>query len=90
MHFSNNEKINALVESLRYAEEKARNKAAHTIVSITNERVVSWTKCTAEELIKKIQQLALFAGVAEEQSVWNSYVDMNQSILEEIKGENIF
>ena len=43
-----------------------------------------------EELIKKIQQLALFAGVAEEQSVWNSYVDMNQSILEEIKGENIF
>lgn len=89
MHFSNNEKINVLVDSLRYAEEKARNKAAHTIVSITNERVVSWTKCTAEELIKKIQQLALFAGVAEEQSVWNSYVDMNQSILKEIKGENI-
>ena len=77
LHYSGSEKVNTLVTDLRHAEEKARNKAAHTIVSITNEKIVKWTDYTAEELLVKIQQLTLFVVPGQDGSIWDSYERMN-------------
>lgn len=85
LHYSVSEKVNSLVTDLRHAEEKARNKAAHTIVSITNEKIVKWTDYTAEELLVKIQQLTLFVVPGQDGSIWDSYDRMNEAIMKEIR-----
>ena len=82
LHFSNNDKTKKLVENLRYAEENARNKAAHTIVSITNERIKSWTGFTAEELMMRLQKVTLLIGMDITEKVWGSYDQMNQKIID--------
>ena len=87
LHYSVSEKVNSLVTDLRHAEEKARNKAAHTIVSITNEKIVKWTDYTAEELLVKIQQLTLFVVPGQDGSIWDSYDRMNEGIMKEIRQE---
>lgn len=87
LHYSGSEKVNTLVTDLRHAEEKARNKAAHTIVSITNEKIVKWTDYTAEELLVKIQQLTLFVVPGQDGSIWDSYDRMNEAIMKEIRQE---
>ena len=87
LHYSVSEKVNSLVADLRHAEEKARNKAAHTIVSITNEKIVKWTDYTAEELLVKIQQLTLFVVPGQDGSIWDSYDRMNEAIMKEIRQE---
>ena len=87
LHYSVSEKVNSLVADLRHAEEKARNKAAHTIVSITNEKIVKWTDYTAEELLVKIQQLTLFVVPGQDGSIWDSYDRMNEVIMKEIRQE---
>lgn len=81
VHFSNSDRVNKLVESLRYAEENARNKAAHTIVSITNERIKNWTGCTAEELMEQLQKLTMMTGLDIPDGGWDSYKRMNQEII---------
>ena len=87
LHYSGSEKVNTLVTDLRHAEEKARNKAAHTIVSITNEKIVKWTDYTAEELLVKIQQLTLFVVPGQDGSIWDSYDRMNEAIMKESRQE---
>lgn len=87
LHYSGSEKVNTLVTDLRHAEEKARNKAAHTIVSITNKKIVKWTDYTAEELLVKIQQLTLFVVPGQDGSIWDSYDRMNEAIMKEIRQE---
>ncbi|MFR1256180.1 MAG: type III-A CRISPR-associated CARF protein Csm6 [Eubacterium sp.] len=87
LHYSVSEKVNSLVTDLRHAEEKARNKAAHTIVSITNEKIVKWTDYTAEELLVKIQQLTLFVVPGQDGSIWDSYDRMNEAIMKETRQE---
>ena len=87
LHYSGSEKVSTLVTDLRHAEEKARNKAAHTIVSITNEKIVKWTDYTAEELLVKIQQLTLFVVPGQDGSIWDSYDRMNEAIMKEIRQE---
>ena len=87
LHYSGSEKVNTLVTDLRHAEEKARNKAAHTIVSITNEKIVKWTDYTAEELLVKIQQLTLFVVPGQDGSIWDSYDRMNEAIMKETRQE---
>ena len=62
-------------------------KAAHTIVSITNEKIVKWTDYTAEELLVKIQQLTLFVVPGQDGSIWDSYDRMNEAIMKEIRQE---
>lgn len=87
LHYSGSEKVNSLVKDLRHAEENARNKAAHTIVSITNEKIGKWTDYTAEELLEKIQQLTLFVVPGQDDSIWGSYDRMNEAIMKEIRQE---
>ena len=87
LHYSVSEKVNSLVTDLRHAEEKARNKAVHTIVSITNEKIVKWTDYTAEELLVKIQQLTLFVVPGQDGSIWDSYDRMNEAIMKESRQE---
>lgn len=80
-YLCDNDKLCKLVENLRYAEENARNKAAHTIVSITNERIKSWTKFTAEELMDQLRKLTMMVGLDITAEVWKSYENMNESII---------
>lgn len=85
IQLSDNTKINTIVENLRYAEENARNKAAHTIIAITSDRIRSWTKYTPEELIQQLQVLTMAIGIEIDQNVWKSYDEMNQNIINELR-----
>ena len=83
-HFSKDQDVTEMVEDLRNTEEKARNKAAHTIVPITDERVSSWTGHSAEELLEEIQELTLLVVPGQDESIWDSYERMNDEIMKEI------
>ena len=85
--FSENRKVNALVESLRDIEEKARNKAAHTMVSITQEMIENWTGVKSEEILEKIKKLAMFLIPKTEDDIWSSYDYMNKTICSVIEKE---
>lgn len=83
--FSNNSKLNRIVENLRNAEEKARNKAAHTIVSITKEQVGNWTGSEPKDIMEQIKTLVKYVIPDISEDVWRSYDGMNDRIYKELE-----
>lgn len=88
LNFSNNNGINKLAEELRFVEENARNKAAHTMNSITQEMIKKWTGFDTKEIFAKMRELACFVGIDSGNDVWNSYDIMNEKMIN-ILDENI-
>lgn len=83
-HFSTDVKLNELINSLRLAEEKIRNTAAHDIVSVTNKTIEDRTGVSADKIMKMIQKLFSYTGIKVKKEYWDSYDLMNQVILEKI------
>lgn len=88
LEFSSNKKLNALAEELRQVEEKVRNKAAHTMISITPEMIKKWTGFETAEIFKKMKDLACFVGIDSDNNIWDSYDIMNEKI-NEVLSKNI-
>lgn len=78
----NDKTIVKKAEELRKIEQKARNTAAHEIVSVTDEWLqnrVGYSTKQAVKLLKEFMQ-QVCSGVKSE--VWNSYDEMNQAIID--------
>ena len=67
------------VWNLVEVEHKARNKAAHTIVSVSNKWVEERTGRSPTDIIKLIKKISLRCGVCSEKD-WDSYDSMNEKI----------
>lgn len=74
--------LKILVQELRSVEENVRNLAAHEIISVTEEVIVSKTKFTPKAIMEKIKQSFKYAGINIKKEYWNSYDDMNKAIIE--------
>ena len=73
----------AIAYSLRNDVEKEfRNKAAHTIISITDEKVRSYTGMTSDEIFRKLVKMFEFCGYRLNE---RSYDKMNEILLSEIE-----
>jgi CRISPR type III-A/MTUBE-associated protein Csm6 len=84
-HFgANDQKVVALVDSVRKIEEDVRNKAAHEMVSITNENIIRYTGCSAEEIMEKLKSLIKYSSIDVKPEYWNSYDQMNEIIIHRI------
>ena len=65
-------------------ESKLRNIAAHEIESITDDWIYRQTKMHAEDIMKLLKRLVIYAGVKAKNDFWNSYADMNRVIAENL------
>ena len=65
-------------------ESKLRNIAAHEIESVTDDWIYRQTKMHAEDIMKLLRRLVIYAGVKAKNDYWNSYADMNRIIAENL------
>ena len=73
--------ILSLIEDLRSVEEKLRNPAAHTMISITEKTVAEVSGFSAEQIMKKIKDCFVYAGINIKTGQWHDYDRMNSIIL---------
>lgn len=78
-------KVVPLMQDLRKVEEKVRNLAAHTMVSITDKEVEAKSGFTSSQIMKKIKELCIYAGLNIKAEQWNDYDRMNDVIIEKIR-----
>ena len=71
-------------ELLREVEENARNSAAHEIGMVTSDTIQKMTGHSYSEIIVAIKAMFKFAGVITDDSKWDSYEDMNETIIQRI------
>lgn len=70
------------IDNIGKFEENIRNKTAHTMVSMTSDKVKSQTGFTPEEIYTNIKKLMEFNHISTKE--WDSYDKMNTMILNEI------
>ena len=75
----------SLMQDLRKVEERVRNLAAHTMVSITEKKVEAESGFTSTQIMKKIKTLCRYAGLNIKAEKWNDYDKMNDVIIEKIE-----
>lgn len=81
--FCDDSAIREAASKIRSAEDKLRNPAAHTIISIGDDVIKRRIGISAEELYKLIVKMAVRIGLAPK-DVWNSYDEMNDLIIHEL------
>ena len=74
----------ACADRLRDVESEIRNKAAHEISIITEDRIKKLTKRSSDEIISDIKLLFEFAGIKMTNDDWASYAQMNNCIIQRI------
>ena len=82
--YASDDKIKKIKDSLRSIEEDVRNKAAHEIVSISDKAIRNKTGFTSEEIMKLIKDAFKYSGLGITQKHWDSYDDMNKTIIKAI------
>ncbi len=74
-----------LMQDLRKVEEKLRNSASHTMVSITEKTILDESGFTSEQIMKKIKKCFIYAGISVKSEQWKDYDKMNDIIIEQIE-----
>lgn len=82
LHYAKQDDIKTLSEELRLVEEKARNLAAHEIVSIDDEKIQKLTGFTSNQIMGKLKRAFTYTKTNIRAEAWQSYDDMNCLILE--------
>ena len=80
LYYSDNQKLNEIVERLRHVEEKIRNMAAHQIISVDDAKIKSQTGLTGKQIMDNIKQLFMYTGINIKKDYWNSYQQFNDII----------
>ena len=74
-----------IAEKLKEVEQTMRNKAAHQMVSVTENKIKEITNMTSDGIMKKIRELFTYSDInIPKQGGWNSYELMNDSIISKI------
>ena len=81
---TSNKRLITIAEDLRNIEDKARNKAAHNIVSVTQEMLIRWTGYNSNQIMDKLRKMAEWTGLVTDPAVWNSYDEMNDRVIAEL------
>lgn len=87
-HFcQDNQALVKTCEELRNVEESARNTAAHEIVSVTEKWVNENTGYLPQDILKKLKRCVQLLPLGIKTEHWKSYDNMNDIIIEMIKGD---
>lgn len=81
--------IISLMQFLRVVEEKLRNEAAHTMISVTEKTVLETAGCSSEQIMKKLKEGFRYAGINIKKDQWNDYDRMNDVIIGKIDGTGL-
>lgn len=76
-----NARVKSAILRLREVETKARNLVAHQMVSVDAEWIEAKTGMTPDAIVETILFLAKIGGLEKSKDVWNSYQEMNKSLL---------
>lgn len=69
-------KINIMTE----VEQKIRNTAAHTIISISDDDIKKWSGYNSEQIFELIKYFCIKSGISLKKEIWNTYDIMNKDI----------
>jgi hypothetical protein len=75
-----NDKARILAQNLRQFEKRARNIAAHEIVSVTDSWLKDKTGFNSAEILKMLKDLYSLS-VTTPRDAWNSYDKLNEEII---------
>ena len=78
---SSDSNIVSQISAIREVEEKVRNLAAHELVGVTKEWMEKRISFTAEELMDKLFQLAVDAGISISKEDRRIYQKMNEELV---------
>lgn len=100
VNISSDKKMSDEIRKLRIVESNVRNKAAHQLVSVTDEKIESWTNdisrterkelggiwkgMGAKEIIACLKNVCKYTDLNIKTEWWNDYDEMNQWIIERI------
>lgn len=76
-----NLKLVETVKSIREIELSIRNRAAHTITSVTDETIKRETGYCSEEIMNRIRKLFKYSSLPVKEIYWDSYDQMNEYII---------
>ena len=79
--YTANAKLRELAKNLRDIERNVRNRAAHEIVSLSDNAIKNMTGFAVEEIMKMIKDAFRFTGMGIPQKHWDSYDTMNEAII---------
>ena len=81
MEYSQDAQMKKLADELRDVEKAIRNRAAHEIVSITDEKIKELTGFTGKQIMDKLIRFFVYTGMGITADSWKSYDRLNQKIL---------
>lgn len=73
-----------LVDELRAVEKEVRNLAAHQVECITAQKIQDDTGFSVGQIQSKLRRAFTYAGMNIRENQWQSYEEMNETILKEI------
>ena len=79
--YSQDAQMKKLADELRDVEKAIRNRAAHEIVSITDEKIKELTGFTGKQIMDKLIRFFVYTGMGITADSWKSYDRLNQKIL---------
>ena len=79
-----NSAVVKMADLLREVEENARNSAAHEIGMVTADTIRQMTGHSYSEIIDTIKSMFKYVGVITDDSKWDSYDEMNETIIRKI------
>ena len=79
--YSQDAQMKKLADELRDVEKAIRNRAAHEIVSITEEKIKELTGFTGKQIMDKLIRFFAYTGMGITADSWRSYDQLNQKIL---------
>ena len=84
-HFSTDENLKNLTDTLRDVESGVRNLAAHEMDSFDDDKIRELTGLSANSIMKTIRSYFGYLGYAIPKEAWDSYENMNDIIIGAIK-----
>ena len=73
------------VKNLRDVETHIRNKAAHTMIAISDEMIMEKTNKSSAQIMELIKKAFSYTGIHADREDWNSYDKMNSMIIGRIQ-----
>lgn len=83
--FSKDPEVINCAESLRHAEEKIRNLAAHVIVSIREEDIKAKADMSSMAILDALKSILVKSGYSIKRADWESYEAMNETIVSRLQ-----
>ncbi len=88
-NLSSDDVLKMKISDMTDVEQNIRNIAAHTITTLSDEDIKQKVGKNAAQIFEMIKYFCVKAGMSIKEGAWNTYIDMNEYIINEIENMTI-